>query len=234
MKNIIISLVIIAVLVFLGMKIFKGGNKPVAETTDNTNVQATTTSVMEDGVLNKDMFEVDGAKSTISWKGSFVSGAKSHTGTIQLISGEGKYENGMVSSAKLVFDMNSIKDNENTDKLITHLKSDDFFSVSTYPQSVLETVSITKASTANTYNVKANLTIKGIKKEVNFPITITVNNGVINATGKLTFNRADFQVKYGSSSFFKNLGDKVIKDEVEMNVNVSSKPFEGAMTPSSI
>lgn len=232
MKNILISLLIIGVLVFLGMKIFGGQDKKVNESNNQYNLgEATTTASNQ---LDKNMFQVDNTKSTVSWKGAFVSGAKSHTGTIQILSGEGKYENGEISSAKIVFDMNSIKENEGSARLEEHLKSDDFFSVSKFPQSSIETVSITKGNQPNIYSVKANLTIKGITKEINFPMTITVNGGVINAVGKLTFNRADFEVKYGSSSFFKNLGDKVIKDEVEMNVNISTKPFEGASIPSSI
>ena len=233
MKNAIISLVIILVLIFLGMKIFKG-NDSVKNTEENTTIeQVSTTSDMVK--VEGDSFEVDTTKSVVSWKGAFVSGAKSHTGTIALMSGEGKIQNGMVSSLKVVFDMNSIKDVDNNDRLITHLKSADFFDVAKFPQSSFEMTKINKPITdgeKDDYMVYGNLTIRNITKEIGFPVKIVKTpDGSLNATGKLTFNRADFEVKYGSSSFFKNLGDKVIKDEVEITLNLFSKPIS---IPSSI
>ena len=42
-----------------------------------------------------------------------------------------------------------------------------------------------------------------------------------NANAKLKIDRSKFNVKYGSTSFFKDLKDKAIYDEFDLNVNLS-------------
>ncbi len=230
-KNILVSLVIVALLVFAGYKLISKKSNVVL------NDQVPQPNEIDTSVQAKDpnSFTVSNSSSSVSWKGAFVTGAKSHTGTIAIKSGEGVFENGLVKSATLVFDMNSIKDKDNNTKLEEHLKSDDFFNSATYPEATLKTVSVSTTTKVDVYNIKANLTIRDVTKEISFPLGIkTLSNGTIEATGKVVFNRADFNVKYGSKSFFKNLGDKVIKDEIELNVDVITDPFEGAKSPSSI
>ena len=38
------------------------------------------------------------------------------------------------------------------------------------------------------------------------------------ATAKVTFDRSKFDVRYGSDSFFDNLGNKAISNEIELDV----------------
>lgn len=231
-KNILVSLVIVALLVFGGYKIISKKSNMAIDDTQKSNIPVNTETTPS---KDPNIFTVNNASSKVSWKGSFVTGTKSHTGTIAIKSGEGLFENGVVKSATLIFDMNSIKDNDGSAKLEDHLKSDDFFNASMYPDATLNTISISTTTKVDVYNVKANLTIRDVTKEISFPLGIkTMSNGTVSATGKITFNRADFNVKYGSKSFFKNLGDKVIKDEIELNVDVVTEPFEGAKSPSSI
>ena len=40
------------------------------------------------------------------------------------------------------------------------------------------------------------------------------------ASAKLSFDRSKFDVKYGSGSFFDNLGDKAISDMIDLEVNL--------------
>ena len=49
------------------------------------------------------------------------------------------------------------------------------------------------------------------------------NNGKPTATAKITLDRTDFDVRYGSGSFFDNLGDKTIYDEFDLQVTLASK-----------
>ena len=46
------------------------------------------------------------------------------------------------------------------------------------------------------------------------------NNGKPTATAKITLDRTDFDVRYGSGSFFDNLGDKTIYDEFDRQVSL--------------
>lgn len=224
MKNIIISIVVIALVVFAGFKLF--GSKGA------TSSPVATSTPVEQTTVVKDMYIVDLATSTIGWKGSFVSGAKSHTGTISLKSGEGKFENAMITSGVFVIDMASLKDSEGSEKLEEHLKSDDFFNVAMYPEAKFELVSIVPAKTQDTFTATGKLTIRDVTKDFSFPVVLTVENpNMIRAVGKITFNRADFNVKYGSSSFFKGLGDKVISDKIELTLNLLTKPIEVSAQP---
>jgi polyisoprenoid-binding protein YceI len=224
MKNIILSLVVIVVLVFIGYKIMNKGDKKTEE------IKKPEVAVEQKKTDNG--FEIDTEKSKIAWKGSFVSGIKSHTGTIK-VSGNGIFENGNIGNVELRFDMNSIKDNDGNAKLEEHLKSDDFFNSAMYPETKLVLTGLSTTTTADKYNAKANLTIRNITKEITFPIVIKLVDNTINASGKVTFNRADFEVKYGSKSFFKSIGDKAISDTIELDVNVWTKAIAG-LTPSNI
>lgn len=228
-KNIIISIVVIALVVFAGYKVF--GNKEAAPVVPDiaTTTPSTSTTVV------KDMYIVDMSTSTVMWKGSFVSGAKSHTGTIALKTGSGKFENGMITSGTFVFDMTSIKESTGNAQLETHLKSDDFFNAEQFPEAKFELASLVPATTKDTFTATGKLTIRDVTKDFTFPIVITVvNNNALKASGKITFNRADFNVKYGSSSFFKGLGDKVIADKIDLTLNLITQPIEVSAPPSSV
>jgi hypothetical protein len=39
-------------------------------------------------------------------------------------------------------------------------------------------------------------------------------------TASLKIDRSDFDVKFGSGSFFDGLGDKTIYDEFDLNINI--------------
>ena len=67
-----------------------------------------------------------------------------------------------------------------------------------------------------TYNVVADLTIKDITKPINF--VLAVKNNV--ATTTLKVDRTKYDIKYGSGSFFDNLGDKAISDNFDLNVSI--------------
>ena len=89
---------------------------------------------------------VNVAESKVTWFGKKVTGE--HSGTIKLASGALEFKNDKLVGGSFEMDMNSI---ENTDlenqeynqKLVGHLKSDDFFGVESHPKASLV---ITKAT----------------------------------------------------------------------------------------
>ena len=116
------------------------------------------------------------------------------------------------STVEFTVDVNSIStDNEMRD---THLKSDDFFGVATYPTAELV---LTKVEGTN---FSGNLTIKGITNPVSFTATSSKDGKSTVYKGTLTIDRSKYNVKYGSKSFFDNLGDKVINDEFTLDFNL--------------
>ena len=127
-------------------------------------------------------------------------------------------EGGKLISGSFVIDMNKIVVTDLTDpdynaKLLGHLKSDDFFSVAKFQEAtftITKPVDLSKSVT----DVTGTLTIKGITKPLTFKAVILKdgNSYVFNAN-KIIVDRTKYDIRYGSGSFFGDLGDKVIYDE---------------------
>lgn len=159
------------------------------------------------------------AESVVLWKGFKPTG--SHNGTVKLASGTMVIENGTISSGEFVIDMKSIKDADGSGRLEGHLKNADFFDVEKYPTSkfVITKVEKNEAKLA----VTGNLTIKDVTKSITIPASIEVVDGVtVFKSETFEVNRADYNVKYGSKSFFDNLKDKFINDNIEFSFEVKS------------
>lgn len=161
--------------------------------------------------------KVDVKKSEITWKGKKVTGA--HYGTIDLKEGHFLVEDGELKGGGFIIDMNSLVvtdlSGENKGKLEGHLKSDDFFGVATYPTAKLVITSAAKKGDG-TYGVVANLTIK----EETHPVTFDLDWNKKSASTQLTIDRTKYNVRYGSGSFFDDLGDNTIYDNFELDVNL--------------
>jgi hypothetical protein len=50
-----------------------------------------------------------------------------------------------------------------------------------------------------------------------------VNGDQLTATGKLVIDRTKYEMKFRSGNFFKDLGDTLIYNDFELNVNVTAK-----------
>ncbi len=167
-------------------------------------------------------FKLDTKASQITWTGKKVTGQ--HNGTISFSKGTLLMNKGVLTGGNFEADMTSmtnkdIADAETKGKLLGHLKSDDFFSTEKHPKSVLTLTNVKKTG-ANTYNVTGDLTIKGIKHPVSFPATVTTKGKTVTANGTVKVDRTKYDIKYGSGSFFSDLGDKAIHDDFEMEFNV--------------
>jgi polyisoprenoid-binding protein YceI len=177
---------------------------------------------------------VDTAASTVNWTGSKPAG--SHTGTISLTEGSVSVDNGQVTGGEFTMDMNSINctdlDGDMKASLEGHLKGteagkeDDFFNVAAHPTASFAITKVTQVANSEDSNilVYGNLTLKGISKNVSFPAMATMNDGVLNVNSKtFKINRTDWGIKFMSNSFFDNLKDKFINDEIELSVTLVAK-----------
>lgn len=170
-------------------------------------------------------YKVDTNSSSVVWTGYKVTGK--HTGTIKIKNGMLSMDAGVITGGSFEIDMNSVKDTdmegEYAGKLEGHLKSDDFLGVASFPTaSFVITKAIPQDSKGN-YKILGNLTIKGITKEVKFFANAAEANGTVNAAGKITIDRSEFNMRYGSGSFFDGLGDKTIYDEFDLQVTLVAK-----------
>jgi polyisoprenoid-binding protein YceI len=159
-------------------------------------------------------------ESFVSWKGYKVLGE--HWGNVKFASGSLDFNaSNVLTGGSFTVDMNSIdcqdlKAGQGKEKLEGHLKSDDFFGVAIYPNATLKFKKVISKGKPGEYKITADLTIKNTTKEVKFDAIINGNK----ATASLKIDRSDFDVKYGSGSFFDGLGDKTIYDEFDLNVNI--------------
>jgi len=161
--------------------------------------------------------EVKTEESTVTWKAYKVTG--SHTGTVNLKEGALMFDEGKLTGGNFTVDMtslvNSDLEGEYKGKLEGHLKSDDFFGVATNPTASLVFTKV-ESSGKNSYEVIGDLTIKGITKAVTFDVSIYGSK----ATATMKIDRAQYDVRYGSGSFFDDLGDKTIYDEFDLVVDL--------------
>lgn len=165
--------------------------------------------------------KVDAAKSSVKWLGKKVTGE--HFGTIAVKEGSLEVANGKVTGGKVVIDMQSlavddIKDAGMNGKLVGHLKSDDFFGVANFPTSELVVTKV--ESNGNSHTFSGNLTIKGITNPASFTATSSKDGKSTIYKGVLTIDRTKYNVRYGSKSFFENIGDKAIYDDFTLDFSL--------------
>lgn len=169
----------------------------------------------------KAVLKVNTTDSKVVWTGEKIAGT--HTGTITLSQGDLQMDGNKLTGGSFVIDMTSIVDTDLTgeykEKLEGHLKSDDFFGVAIYPTSTFKITSV-KSTGANKYDVTGDITIKGVTEKISFPTEVAINGGKVTATSKITVDRSKFNVKFGSKSFFAEIGDKVIYDEFVLDVTL--------------
>jgi polyisoprenoid-binding protein YceI len=165
-------------------------------------------------------FEIVSAQSNIDWVGRKVTGA--HNGTIAIKQGNLTLTDGKLTGGKFIIDAPSIKILDVTDpatnaQFFGHLASDDFFSIEKHPEAVLEITEVLDN------HVEGNLTIKGITHPVGFDVAISTNDDTLTASGTLVIDRTNYEMKFRSGNFFKDLGDTLIYNDFDLNVSITAK-----------
>ena len=170
------------------------------------------------------LYTVNAASSSIKWLGKKVSGQ--HNGTVKVKSGSIEFANGTIKSGTIIIDMTTITDEdltgESKGKLEGHLKSEDFFSISSNPEAKFAIKSAVQKN-KHQFEIIGDLTIKGITKEAKANV-VAVPNGVsgLNVSGGFSIYRIAYGIKYGSGQFFKDLGDKMIDDNFMVTLDLKA------------
>lgn len=170
----------------------------------------------------KSTLSVNVEESKVVWLGKKVTGE--HAGTIDIAYGDLEFDGDKLTGGSFEIDMKSIKNSdleneEYNQKLVGHLKSDDFFGVEKYPKATFVISEVSQKSSTK-YDVKGDLTIKGITKSIEFPVQVTLLGSKASATATITIDRSEYDVRYGSGSFFDGLGDKLIYDDFTLDVTL--------------
>jgi polyisoprenoid-binding protein YceI len=172
--------------------------------------------------------QLDPASSQVKWEGRKKIVDSKHFGTIGVKEGSFTLKNGELTAGTVVIDMNSIQNEDVEDegyraKLVGHLKSEDFFEVEKFPTATfqLTRVKALKAGKGGaTHELSGDLTLKGKTQPVTLQARVEKTGKGMEGTADLTLDRTRWDVRYGSDKFFKSLGDKVIHDEIKLQLKL--------------
>ena len=184
----------------------------------NTNPNQASTEQSQGVATADNIYNIETVQSQITWTGREVS-TSYHYGTLDFISGNFEISNGAIVNGEFIVDMTSINnqdmEGDRKARLEGHLKSDDFFSVESYPTAAIS-INSSELISDGKWNVSADLSIKGFTHPVNFEMISSEDGWSAN----LVFDRSKYDVRFRSGSFFENLGDKLIYDDIELSINL--------------
>ena len=165
-------------------------------------------------------YVINAEASNVEWIGKKTTG--SHSGTIKVASGNIVVEGGVVKGGNFAVDMNSITCTDITDAadnkdMVDHFKNEDFFAVNQFPISKLDIVNVSSKG-GNAYDVKANLTIKGVSNEITFVADFVFSGKDLVANADFNIDRTKWGIKYKSKTAFPELANKFIYDDINFKV----------------
>lgn len=175
--------------------------------------------------MKKIKFEIVSADSHIDWIGRKVTGA--HNGTIDVKEGYFLLTDNQVTAGQVIIEMSTlvildVADSATNTQFAGHLASDDFFSIEKFPMATFEFVSA-KLQSGNQYRIEGNLSIKGITHTAVFDAIVNSSEDTFNLVGKLLVDRTKYDIKFRSGNFFKDLGDTLIFNDFELDMNITAK-----------
>ena len=160
-------------------------------------------------------------RTELSWIGKEIS-TKIHTGTLNLSDGTIQIIDENTINGNITIDMSSINvtdlQGRAKEMLEGHLRSADFFEVENYPNATLNFKSKSYNKLKNLIDFEGQLTIKDISNPILFSATLIESSPYLKAKSILSFDRSKYNVRFRSGSFFENLGDKLILDDIDVNI----------------
>ena len=173
--------------------------------------------------LSSGDYVMDNDNSSIKWTGRELS-TKSHYGSLQMKNGSLTVNTDGTVNGIIKIDMTTIdcEDLQGRSKasLERHLRSDDFFSVESHPIATLTFKSEGGIGAGNKLAFNGDLEIKGISHPISFESEVKNVDPKVSALVNMTFDRSKYNVRFRSGTFFQNLGDKLIYDDIEISVDI--------------
>lgn len=196
-----VGIVLLSISVFIAACDDPAANKPKAiasEPTTNGDKMPTKGTALRISPENSKI-EFTGSKVTGKHDGGF----NRFAGVIDLVG-----ENPEESRVSVEIETASVSTDES--KLTTHLQTGDFFEVEKFPKAAFESTKIVRDPSAGDhgYNVTGDFELRGVRKSITFPATISVSGNEVAVNAEFAINRKDFGVLYPGSP------DNLIRDEV--------------------
>lgn len=182
-------------------------------------------TILSFNIIAQNEIKIDINKSLVNWSGSYSFDFGGHEGTVKIKKGQLFKQNGKITTGSFVLDMNTIMDVENSEDLIVHLKSEDFFEVEKYPTAKLEITKVKYHDPKNTpsssqvyVRIHGELTIKSTTLPLWFEAEINPDNTIIDA--KLKIDRTMWDVNYQSKGISASIKDRIISDAIEFKIKL--------------
>lgn len=165
----------------------------------------------------------------VKWTGYGV--GKTHSGTINIKSGEVKLKNNEITSAQFVLDMETLN-TPDSDKLKSHLKSDDFFAVEKFKEATFKTTKVEALKSADdkagatNYTLTGDLTIKDKTQAITLIALVIQDGKKFSATARAEISdRTKYGIVYHSKQFetASKLGDKLIEDNIKIDIEATAQ-----------
>jgi polyisoprenoid-binding protein YceI len=198
----------------------------IAETKVETKVKAAAKKAektVEKIVLEK-KYDVTGE---VEWTGHGV--GKEHHGQIAVKSGQVEMKGDELVGGNFVLDMTTLKTRD-SERLQGHLRSADFFDVEKNKEATFKITKVENLKPAKegdpTLKITGDLTIKGKTGSETLMGNISKKDGVYtaHAVGQIP-DRTKYDIVYNSAKFktASALGDKLIEDKIDYQVNLTTK-----------
>jgi polyisoprenoid-binding protein YceI len=154
--------------------------------------------------------------SKVLFTGSKVTGK--HDGGFNKFTGAINLVNAKPEESSVNVDIETSSVFTDADGLTKHLQTGDFFESEKFPKASFASTKIVSdaASGANNYTVTGDLELRGVKKAVTFPATITVNDSTVSVKSEFSINRKDFGIVYAGKA------DDLIRDDVVIKLDLNT------------
>ena len=186
-------------------------------------------SILLMGLNLSSQVQMDLTKSSIKWIGKEIT-TKEHFGALKFSKAQLEFNGDVLTGGEFMVDMTTLDVQDlsggGKQRLEGHLRSDDFFSVDKHQTSYLKIIEVLPPELSrieadnNSFEVSGELTIKGITQPIVFTLKPVSDQSYV---ADLTFDRSDYNVRFRSGSFFENLGDKLILDDIKLEVTLVKK-----------
>ena len=186
-------------------------------------------SILLMGLNLSSQVQMDLTKSSIKWIGKEIT-TKEHFGALKFSKAQLEFNGDVLTGGEFMVDMTTLDVQDlsggGKQRLEGHLRSDDFFSVDKHQTSYLKINEVIPPELSrieadnNSFEVIGELTIKGITQPIVFTLKPVSDQSYV---ADLTFDRSDYNVRFRSGSFFENLGDKLILDDIKLEVTLVKK-----------
>ena len=198
---------------------------------NEVNTQETTNDARQ--VVTPGSYSVDISTSEVRWAGKkpLIDGYI-NSGTIGLTEGTITVSDD-VATGSFTIDMNTLAVGSTAKKpgkeslLEGHLKGTGWFNVAEFPTTLFVITKVTPRADSDVtfeYDVTGDLTMKDVTNEISFPATIYESvDGNINVEAVTVLDRTKWGITSMSGSFFDDLADNVIDDNVQLSFSLKAE-----------